>query len=97
MRFALEHQIKSTSGIGVNGGRAASACSLSECLEAWGSKGFPCIQPLSQGMTTSKPMGLDPPKERWERGALNDFSSKWAITPVLQMGKSKHRNVKRSA
>lgn len=45
MGFALEHQIKFTSGVGVNGGGVASACSLPESQEACRSKGFPLIQP----------------------------------------------------
>lgn len=43
--FALQRQIGSTSGLGVNGGCAASAHSLPGCPEVWGSEGFACVQP----------------------------------------------------
>lgn len=93
MGFSLEHQIKFTSGLGVNGGCETSVCSLPECPEAWGPKGCHCPQPWSLGMAMPKPV-QDSAEERWEKGAVNDFVSTWAITHILQMGKSRPREVK---
>lgn len=71
MGFALEHQIKFTSGVGVNGGGAASAGSLLEPLEAWRSKGFPLIQP---------PLGAWQPPSKQDRTQLKR-GELGAVTP----------------
>lgn len=58
--FALEHQIKSTPGVGVNGEAWHLLYCLPESLEAYGSKGFHFIHPPVSGHGRFQANGTGP-------------------------------------
>lgn len=81
MGFGLEHQIKSTSGVGVNGG--------SESLEACGSNGFHFICPRAPFQQTDRAQPKRTGQLPWRRGfsqggiksLLPMVSGKWVFYP----------------
>lgn len=66
MGFALEHHIKFTSGVGVNGGGAHLLPLSQNPWRPVDQRASISSNPLSLGLAASKQMGQDPAEERWE-------------------------------
>lgn len=86
MGFALEHQIKSTSGIGVNG-------DVRRLLTLSQSPWWPVDQraaissnPLSPGMAVSKEVGQDPTEETRRCGSIDSWTKQAIITLLCRWG-----------